>query len=63
MKEIDKKQQRATMLIIAGCILSFHSSTAKAQGPATSALKIFAGLGGAGCCIAGMVLQLQPPKK
>jgi hypothetical protein len=63
MMELNKKQQLATTLIIIGCIASFNSSTAKVSGPATSAFKIITGLGGAGCCLAGIVLQMQSKKQ
>jgi hypothetical protein len=62
MMKSTKKKQLATSLLLFGCMMSFFSFTTKAQGSATSTLKIIMGLGGAGCCIAGLVLQIQGNK-
>jgi hypothetical protein len=62
MMKFKTKQQQATSLIFIGCMLAFNSAIMKAQGPATGSLKLMTALGGIGCGIAGLVLQMQVKK-
>jgi hypothetical protein len=65
--EIDKKKKLATTLLTIAGVISISSWMMKAEGPLTSALKVFTALSGVGCCVVGLTLQSQanrsnPPK-
>jgi hypothetical protein len=53
--KLDKKQIQTNNWLIIGACLSFQSSAMKAEGPYTSAFKLFTCASGLGCGIVGFV--------
>jgi hypothetical protein len=58
-----KPKPQVNYLLVIGCVIAVQSAMMKAQGPATSALKIVSALAGAGCCIAGWVQESKKQQK